>query len=430
MMGKNINQIATAALSVLAQDKFYLGRFPYGLTDDRYLLGSDLFEQIQAPWVYVGTAPNCQYLSIPDAVADGKLRLYVITDIDVLVDCTFSGFLDIRVAGGVTITWTNASIIGATGVNAAITFSYDGVCTWQFNNFTADRTVINLDNILPSPPSGVRGAWFLVNNSNPAFNIKPVSNRIGSDHLFYIENIVYIPPLNTGSYFDMEVFQADSFVAVGQQTSGQTALKVASGGSILTLYLAGDFNSSDYVVEGNNALNIDNCINKTPSSSTKIYLKNSSISGISGISDLGLHLESAGHQASSVINSYAFNFFATGTNAFVSAINCSIAGFNDSGLLSGKATISNCYFPIFPTFSAVNGSVDYSISNSQAVAGFQSTLSFMKFSNCTAGDLANPGTSATFIIGASSDSVQIVNCIADDTIIDNGTSSAYSYKIF
>lgn len=44
-MSKNINQIAVSAGSVLATDKFYLGRSPFGLTDDRYLLGSDLIAQ-------------------------------------------------------------------------------------------------------------------------------------------------------------------------------------------------------------------------------------------------------------------------------------------------------------------------------------------------------------------------------------------------
>lgn len=44
-MAKNINQIATSAGSVLSTDKLYLGRSPFGLTDDRYLLGSDLIAQ-------------------------------------------------------------------------------------------------------------------------------------------------------------------------------------------------------------------------------------------------------------------------------------------------------------------------------------------------------------------------------------------------
>lgn len=41
-MGKNINQIATEATTIEDDDKFYLGRSPYGATDDRYVYGSTL----------------------------------------------------------------------------------------------------------------------------------------------------------------------------------------------------------------------------------------------------------------------------------------------------------------------------------------------------------------------------------------------------
>jgi len=44
-MGKNINQIATAATSIVATDKLYLGRSPFGATDDRYILGSSIISQ-------------------------------------------------------------------------------------------------------------------------------------------------------------------------------------------------------------------------------------------------------------------------------------------------------------------------------------------------------------------------------------------------
>jgi len=45
-MGKNINQIATAATSILSTDKMYIGRSPFGLTDDRYILGSSILSQL------------------------------------------------------------------------------------------------------------------------------------------------------------------------------------------------------------------------------------------------------------------------------------------------------------------------------------------------------------------------------------------------
>lgn len=44
-MSSNINQIPTAATSILATDKMYLGRSPFGVTDDRYILGSSIIGQ-------------------------------------------------------------------------------------------------------------------------------------------------------------------------------------------------------------------------------------------------------------------------------------------------------------------------------------------------------------------------------------------------
>lgn len=44
-MALNINQIATAASSILSTDKLYLGRSPFGATDDRYILGSTIIAQ-------------------------------------------------------------------------------------------------------------------------------------------------------------------------------------------------------------------------------------------------------------------------------------------------------------------------------------------------------------------------------------------------
>lgn len=49
-MSKNINQIVTAASSILATDKLYLGRSPFGATDDRYILGSTIIAQFGAPY--------------------------------------------------------------------------------------------------------------------------------------------------------------------------------------------------------------------------------------------------------------------------------------------------------------------------------------------------------------------------------------------
>lgn len=48
-MSKNLNQVPTAAASLLATDKMYIARSPFGVTDDRYILGSSLITQFGTP---------------------------------------------------------------------------------------------------------------------------------------------------------------------------------------------------------------------------------------------------------------------------------------------------------------------------------------------------------------------------------------------
>lgn len=73
-MSKNINQITTAAASILATDKLYLGRSPFGITDDRYILGSSILAQV-APLttkgdIYTYSTVNAR---LAVAVGDGKI---------------------------------------------------------------------------------------------------------------------------------------------------------------------------------------------------------------------------------------------------------------------------------------------------------------------------------------------------------------------
>jgi hypothetical protein len=78
-MGKNINQISTAATSILATDKMYVGRSPFGLTDDRYITGTSLIAQFKSvfPFVTVG-ATGATYTTIASAIGAGNYNIYVI----------------------------------------------------------------------------------------------------------------------------------------------------------------------------------------------------------------------------------------------------------------------------------------------------------------------------------------------------------------
>lgn len=62
-MAKNINQITTAASSILSTDKMYLGRSPFGLTDDRYILGSTIISQF-APAAYNNVTGITQAIAV------------------------------------------------------------------------------------------------------------------------------------------------------------------------------------------------------------------------------------------------------------------------------------------------------------------------------------------------------------------------------
>ena len=62
-MGKNINQITTAVPSILSTDKLYLGRSPFGVTDDRYILGSSIIAQLLAQSGNLSVHTACEYAS-------------------------------------------------------------------------------------------------------------------------------------------------------------------------------------------------------------------------------------------------------------------------------------------------------------------------------------------------------------------------------
>lgn len=73
-MAKNLNQIATAASSILATDKMYIARSPFGVTDDRYILGSTIISQLSPLTtkgdIYTFSTVNAR---LPVASGDGKI---------------------------------------------------------------------------------------------------------------------------------------------------------------------------------------------------------------------------------------------------------------------------------------------------------------------------------------------------------------------
>lgn len=94
-MSKNINQILVSAGSVLATDKLYLGRAPFGLTDDCYLLGSDLIAQFP-----VFTSP---------LTTKGDLFTYTTTDARLPVGTVNGQVLQVNSATATGLAWSTPS---------------------------------------------------------------------------------------------------------------------------------------------------------------------------------------------------------------------------------------------------------------------------------------------------------------------------------
>jgi len=74
-MAKNLNQIATAAASLLATDKMYIARSPFGVTDDRYILGSSLITQFADPLTTKGDLFTFSTVNarLPVGTVDGQI---------------------------------------------------------------------------------------------------------------------------------------------------------------------------------------------------------------------------------------------------------------------------------------------------------------------------------------------------------------------
>lgn len=74
-MAKNLNQLPTAAASILATDKMYIARSPFGATDDRYILGSSIISQFPAPLTTKGDIYTYSTVAarLPVGATDGML---------------------------------------------------------------------------------------------------------------------------------------------------------------------------------------------------------------------------------------------------------------------------------------------------------------------------------------------------------------------
>lgn len=105
-MAKNLNQIATGATSILATDKMYIARSPFGVTDDRYILGSDIIAQLDSPLTTKGDLFGFSTVDarLPVVVGDGKI-------------------LQVSSAAGVGLAWSTPTYPSASGSAGKILIS-------------------------------------------------------------------------------------------------------------------------------------------------------------------------------------------------------------------------------------------------------------------------------------------------------------------
>lgn len=154
-MGKNINQITTAASSILATDKMYLGRSPFGLTDDRYILGSSIISQFASNLGIktIGTTGS-DYTSIGNALATPGYYNFLIktaisesADVDIGADGDYHfvfspncsdnfGTYKFNILNGVTANihvWNGTFLYGYGSAQSFITYTGSGAGSIYFD---------------------------------------------------------------------------------------------------------------------------------------------------------------------------------------------------------------------------------------------------------------------------------------------------------
>jgi len=100
-MSKNLNQVPTAAATLLATDKMYIARSPFGVTDDRYILGSSLIAQF-------GSSP---------LTTKGDLYTFTTVDARLPVGTIDGQIVQVNAAAATGLAWSTATYPSTTTIN-------------------------------------------------------------------------------------------------------------------------------------------------------------------------------------------------------------------------------------------------------------------------------------------------------------------------
>lgn len=192
------------------------------------------------------------FSTIQEAYSSNQFNLILCTDITETLDADFEGISTIVFASGITLNCNDAQTFKVragmagtlilTGYPAGITFA-----------MTTNRALIDRSEGLPSIPNVINNGFLFVNNQSAPSVGAPFINDVGMAGTFDTEigSMIYFMNGNAGSANKLDHCKIDTFIALGSNSTPEAALTVQTGGSISSLILSNDTNSSSVVVDLN-----------------------------------------------------------------------------------------------------------------------------------------------------------------------------------
>lgn len=203
-MAKNLNQIATAAVSILATDKMYIARSPFGVTDDRYILGSSIISQLASP-----------------LTTKGDLYTFSTVDARLAVGVTNGQILQVNSAAAVGLSWSTPTYPSASGSAGKILIS-DGT-----NNVYSTPTYPNT--------AGTTGSIIISDGTNKINSTSLWPNTVGTAlHLLLSDGTSNV--YSTPAYPNASVTAGKFIISDGTNYIASTSIMpntVGSAGTII-----------------------------------------------------------------------------------------------------------------------------------------------------------------------------------------------------
>lgn len=203
-MSKNLNQVPTGATSILATDKMYIARSPFGATDDRYILGSDIIAQLASP-----------------LTTKGDLYTFSTVDARLAVGASNGQILQVNSAAAVGLSWSTPTYPPASGSAGKILIS-DGT-----NNVYSTPTYPNT--------GGAAGSIVISDGTNKINSTSLWPNTVGTNlHLLRSDGTSNV--YSTVAYPDASVTAGKFIISDGTNYIASTSIMpntVGAAGTII-----------------------------------------------------------------------------------------------------------------------------------------------------------------------------------------------------